>query len=265
MSDKICGIYMIKNSINNKIYIGKSVDINKRWRDHRIALCDNSHYNEYLQRAWNKYGSDSFEFSIIEECQADELNELEIYYIVECYKSYDPNFGYNLTKGGDGVIPTDVVRKKMSDAQKKLCQDPEHIRRMSEVQIGKRASDETKKKMSDSQKRKWEDLEYRKKMSEIRVGTVLSDETKKKIGLANKGKKFPERSGGKNHMARAVFCIELNMVFDAIKDAERFTGAKSGNIIKCCNGDRQSAGKHPETGEKLHWIYVDEMDNSSVA
>lgn len=265
MKDKICGIYMIRNKANGKVYIGQSVNINRRWSDHIKSLQANSHYNEYLQRAWNKYGSDNFEFSIVENCLVDDLNRLEIYYIADYYQSYNPDFGYNLTKGGDGVIPTEAVRKKMSDSKKQLYQDPEYIKRMSEAQKGKKASDETKNKMSNSQKEKWKDQEFRKKMSDAHSGKVISDETRQKIGDANRGKKYPERSGGKNHMARAVFCIELNKKFDSIKDAERYTGAKSANIVKCCSGDRNYAGRHPITGEKLHWVYADETNNSSVA
>ena len=153
----------------------------------------------------------------------------------------------------------------MSDLKKQLCQDPEYIKRMSEAQKGKKASEETKNKMSNSQKEKWKDQEFKQKMIDSHSGRVVSNETKQKIGDANRGKKYPERSGGKNHMARAVFCIELNMKFDSIKDAEIYTGAKSANIIKCCTGERNYAGRHPITGEKLHWIYADEMNNSSVA
>ena len=47
MENKICGIYMIRNKVNGKMYIGKSIDINRRWADHIKSLQSNSHYNEY--------------------------------------------------------------------------------------------------------------------------------------------------------------------------------------------------------------------------
>lgn len=52
-----------------------------------------------MQNAWNKYGSDNFEFEIIETCNVEELDEKEVFYI-ELYNSLDRDYGYNLTNGG---------------------------------------------------------------------------------------------------------------------------------------------------------------------
>ena len=72
-------------------------------------------------------------------------------------------------------------------------------------------------------------------------------------------------SGEKNPRARAIYCPELNEFFLYAKEASEKYGIDHSNIIKCCKGKQGSAGRHPITGEKLHWVYVDEMDNSSVA
>ena len=91
------GIYKIENLINGSIYIGQSIDIEKRWSTHISILNQNNHYNAHLQNAWNKYGSENFKFSIIEECKQFELNDREIYWI----NKYDSFInGYNLTPGG---------------------------------------------------------------------------------------------------------------------------------------------------------------------
>ena len=66
MEDKVCGIYMIKNIVNNKVYVGQSIDIYGRWTEHICALRGKYHANNHLQRSWNKYQEHSFEFSIIE-------------------------------------------------------------------------------------------------------------------------------------------------------------------------------------------------------
>ena len=84
---------MIKNNINNKSYIGQSINIENRWTHHKSELNNNRHINDYLQNAWNKYGEDNFSFIVIEECKESELNEKEIYYINK-YNSM--NNGYNL-------------------------------------------------------------------------------------------------------------------------------------------------------------------------
>lgn len=91
---------MIKNNINEKVYIGQSKDINIRWTKHKTELNANRHANKHLQGSWNKYGSDAFSFLILEECLESELNEKEKYYI-NFYDSF--NKGYNLDKGGNGI------------------------------------------------------------------------------------------------------------------------------------------------------------------
>ena len=58
----LCGIYQIKNIINNKSYIGQSTDINKRIAKHKASLRHNKHNNSHLQNAYNKYGEDKFVF-----------------------------------------------------------------------------------------------------------------------------------------------------------------------------------------------------------
>ena len=95
----ICGIYIIKNLVNDKTYVGQSKDIYSRWDTHFCDFKHLRHNNIYFQRSWNKYGKDNFEFKIIEICNIESLNEREIYW-VSYYNSYNPIFGYNLTLGG---------------------------------------------------------------------------------------------------------------------------------------------------------------------
>lgn len=75
------GIYMIRNLSNNKVYIGQSTDINRRWNNHKMKLKNNIHYNEHLQKSYNKYGEKFFQYSILCETSKENLNELESYYI----------------------------------------------------------------------------------------------------------------------------------------------------------------------------------------
>ena len=76
------GIYIIRNIVNNKVYIGQSIDIERRWKEHkRKYQYENERKNSYLYNAIYKYGIESFSFDILEECDKDKLNEREIYYI----------------------------------------------------------------------------------------------------------------------------------------------------------------------------------------
>lgn len=59
------GIYKIQNKINGKVYIGESLDIDKRWLLHISELNDNAHHSYKLQEDWNKYGQDNFGFKVI--------------------------------------------------------------------------------------------------------------------------------------------------------------------------------------------------------
>ncbi|HHX67237.1 MAG TPA: GIY-YIG nuclease family protein [Gallicola sp.] len=63
---KISGIYQIKNRINNKKYIGHSINITYRWYTHTSNLMENVHPNKELQEDFNKYGIDVFDFSVLE-------------------------------------------------------------------------------------------------------------------------------------------------------------------------------------------------------
>ena len=92
-----CGIYKITNKINGHSYIGQSVDIERRWRQHINFPKENSKYPLY--QAFRKYGIENFIFEIVELCSQEKLNEREIYFIAK-YNSYKQ--GYNQTSGGSG-------------------------------------------------------------------------------------------------------------------------------------------------------------------
>lgn len=97
------GIYKIVNQLNNKVYIGQSINIEQRFKHHIWEAFNEKHvqYNYFISRAIRKYGIDNFKLEIIEECEEEKLNEKEIYWI-NFYKSNNSKYGYNMTQGGDG-------------------------------------------------------------------------------------------------------------------------------------------------------------------
>ena len=87
------GIYKIENLINHKIYIGQSIEIERRWQKHLNATDD-----FIIHKALKKYGKENFSFTILEECDTSQLDEKETYWITY-YNSLVPN-GYNMISGG---------------------------------------------------------------------------------------------------------------------------------------------------------------------
>ena len=94
------GIYQITNKHNLKNYIGSTRrNFHDRFRDHKRDLKKNKHHNKYLQNAWNKYGEESFEFTVLEvidkSLDKKYFLEKETYWINK-FSSFDSIYGYNL-------------------------------------------------------------------------------------------------------------------------------------------------------------------------
>src|SRR6266852_1262590 len=76
-----CGIYKIFCTRSGSFYIGSSKHIHARWRAHRKALNQGLSPCKRLQRAWNKYGEEAFEFIVLEKCLEFELEIREQFFI----------------------------------------------------------------------------------------------------------------------------------------------------------------------------------------
>lgn len=95
------GVYCIRNRVTDKRYIGMSVNINERQKQHLDLLLNGTHYNIYLQRAFNKHGQSLFEFSKIEFVDNKHMSERERYWI-KFFDTTNSEKGYNHTDGGEG-------------------------------------------------------------------------------------------------------------------------------------------------------------------
>lgn len=232
--ERICGIYSIANIVNNKKYIGQSVDIYTRWCNHKSALKHDRHNNEHLQNAWNTYGSQNFIFEILEICDADELDSAEQRY-VDMFNTMDNKYGYNNESGGHvNKSLSEEARKKISDKHK-----------------GKRLTDEHKQKIGLASKGHTLSEDARNKIRDAITGIKRSDETCERISNGRKGEKSWRR--------RSIYCIELNETFWGIEDAHQKYGFNSASLCSHLQGRYNSSGKHPETGQPLHWIYTDNL------
>lgn len=108
------GIYILRNKINNKKYIGQTINLRRR---HINFLCETHKYGgQVIDNARKKYGPSAFEYSILTHCPPEELNYWETFY-VERLKTAVPN-GYNMTNGGDSVCTSTEEYKR--EEEKKL-------------------------------------------------------------------------------------------------------------------------------------------------
>jgi group I intron endonuclease len=191
------GIYTITNLIDNKIYLGYTFYFNKRRSDHFDALRRNTHPNIYLQRAFNKYGTDNFKFEILVECKKDFLSSEEHYWAT-ILKVHDDRYGYNLR-------PTHPYGR-----------------------VGH--STETKKKMSINRKGKGRKKGYmvseetKRKIGNIHRGKIVSKEVREKM---SEKKNKPIYQLDKNGI--------LIKEWKSTKQAKEIGGFDRSNIIKCLN------------------------------
>ena len=248
---KVCGIYCIENLINCKKYIGQSVDIYKRWSRHRNNLADNQHQNDHLQSSWNKYGEHNFKFYIIQECNIDELDTLERYYIQK-FNTTSKQYGYNKDSGGHySKVLSEETKRKIGEAHRNKPLSDEHKQKISDAGKGRVFSAESRQKISQKLTGIKRSEEYCIKKSEAMTGVnnpnygvSRSKETKDKIA---KG------------VSKPIYCVELDVIFDSALQAEEVTGVNRTSISACRNGRRKYAGTHPVTGQPLHWKNVDSL------
>lgn len=214
----ITGVYRISLA-DGRSYIGSSVDVRQRWYVHRLQLNRNEHHSPYLQRAWNKYGEDSFTFEVVEECERSALIDVEQRWIDKCIPEFN---ALPTARSRLGVAHTEETKRKIGDANRGRSKSEETLRKLSESLTGRVVTAATREKISlaltgrsipqesrakmsvakkgrvvsDEERRRFTErmtgrvvtAETRKKLSDANKGRVFSDEHRKKIGAASKGR-----------------------------------------------------------------------------
>lgn len=191
------GVYAITNTETDKMYVGSSVNLQKRLREHRIALCKNSHHSIKMQRAWGKHGAENFRFATLLLCSPKDL----LFYeqrAIDAFKSAT-RAGYNVaaTAGSSlGVKHSQETRAKLSIAMRGnkhalgVKPSAETRARLSAAGKGRKKSAEHRAKISASQKGKKISVEARFRVSAANKGRKLSDTLREKISAALKGREF---------------------------------------------------------------------------
>lgn len=290
------GIYKIENKVNGKVYIGQSNNIEVRWTNHRSELKHNCHHNKILQRAWNKYGSENFDFIIIEECKLDELNSKEIYWI-EHFNSY--NFGYNLTFGGNGTQTTssEVIQKIYElyatgnyiprEIGEILNIDRKTVERYlhSGTELGiceyngslSRWNCHAKKVICLNTLEIFDSIKIAQDTYHVHGIAACCKHKHKYAGINICGEPLlwmyldehnlyskSEINDYINNLRKEIYskyvvCINTLQMFESTRKACDWCSLKQVlSIQRCCTNNAKYAGKHPETGEKLQWMYYEE-------
>lgn len=215
------GIYKITNKINGKVYIGQSIDIESRIKDHFYKkYSDNKRYHGVIDKEIRKIGVDNFSWEVLKECSREELNYYEKYYI-SLYNSLID--GYNIKSGGSSLYN--------SQERKVINIDTLEIYN---------SSTECSKKLNISQG----DI--------VRVCNHLHgqikgyhfmylDEYEKSGYIEYK----PIKNTGK---PKKVKCIETGRIFESAHDAGRKMNLNFRLISSVCNGKRKTTGGY-------HFIY----------
>jgi group I intron endonuclease len=158
-------IYKITNTVNGKIYVGKTVKtLPERKGLHKFLHLHKEHKDgdSPLYRAMRKYGWNNFKWEIIDQCLFDEsARELEKYYIKK-FNCMVPG-GYNCTAGGDGICGhkmSDETKRKISQAKIGKKYGPQSVGHIEKRRIShinghhhRVVSEETKIKMRAARKR----------------------------------------------------------------------------------------------------------------
>lgn len=166
------GIYKIRNKINGKYYVGSSVDIRSRWRAHRSRLDKGRHHDTYLQRAWDKYGENNFEFELAEEIVGIEaLRSVEQEYLDE---GFERGVLYNVAL--DAIAP--MAGKHFTE---------EHCAKLSKANSNPSKEIRAKISKANSGKSNW--MYGRTGKDHPMHGRHHTKEAKRKISKAGRGRK----------------------------------------------------------------------------
>lgn len=195
-------IYIITNNLNNKIYIGQTINsVEQRFKEH----CRKN--NTAIDKAIKKYGKENFSVETL--CTAnsiDDLNELERYYI-SLADSKNPKIGYNMCDGGNntsGYHHKESSKIKMSNSRKGMFAGENN------PFYGKHHTEE--------QKLKW---------SAERKGRKLTEEWKQNVAKS---------------AWKPVINITTGKRFDSIKAASEYYKIEPTHISRVCRGKRKSCG-----------------------
>lgn len=238
-------IYLIRNKINNKCYIGQTSNkrgfegrypyqgqgIERVYKYYKWRKDNEKHYNDYLFKSIEKYGFDAFEvdekFDIA--YSKEELNEKEQWYIY-LYNSTNREMGYNRQSGGNFYTYSPESRKKMSLSKQGVYNGENNPR------YGAIVTEETRRKISKANKGRIISEQQRKEHSERMRGEGNSF-----YGKHHTEETINKVSKGNNYRAKPVYCYEKEEIRLSGVEWEEELDVSKTMICGCCKGRQKSA------------------------
>ncbi|WP_346961274.1 hypothetical protein [Clostridium sp.] len=207
----------------DKYYVGITCqDVKKRW---------NSGWGYYYQVFWTvikKYGWNNIKHEILYEGLSKKEAEHKEMELIKYYNSRLGHDGYNATNGGEGG-----GGGTRDWAKPVYCIDTNKAYRTSDV-AGEKLNINGNK---------------------IRH-CCNANKTLKKCRHKYRSMHWVYLDDWSGLRKRPVYCVELKKIYMSVSLAEKHYFNTS--VGACCSGKRKTAGRHPETNEKLHWMYLDE-------
>jgi group I intron endonuclease len=209
-----CGIYAIISPSGSR-YIGQTISISRRWKEHKKELRAGRHHCKPLQIAWNKHGENAMQFSKIAIVPPEQLNLREQEQFDSYIESGNRKFLYNTTLSA-------------RPGMRGRTHSPETIAKIVAANTGKKRGPRSRETIE--------------KIAASLRGKPFTEERKKKLSVAHKGKPRPYRAGANNPTAKAIICVETGMRFETQVATARwlrengYPKAKQAKISHVCLG-----------------------------
>lgn len=264
------GIYLITCTTSAKRYVGSSKNIDYRWRKHRELLSSRRHFNRYLQRSWNKYGSEAFEYAVLETVNDASLLQIREQHWIDLLH---PEF--NLSPFANrpttqGVVYSEETLRRMSNSQRKVWHSLTPEARKARTHVDHLQTDEARAKSRDGQRRwsaryqearaiqriEWDagraDREQarREKLRLANTGKIQSDETRAKLRAVAASQQSDPEYRAKHQQAVSEAMQRPDVIArhrEGIANRPPMSEAHKANIGKAHKGMKRPEG----TGEKI--------------